>query len=225
MSATEHQFRGVAFGGFNRQDVLAYLENTFSAHNQQIWDLKHELEQAEESCARQTAALAEAELRQTQHADENSELSAALADAQERLAKASGELADARSELAALRERVGALEPDAEAFIRIKDRAASIEMEAHLRAQSVLDEAKAHAQASRERVEAWLSRVQSDYDRLRTDVDATVSHASGELERIQRSFDSVSASFDAHDDVLTALMNCCREETDGRQELIGKHGA
>ena len=51
-----HPFRGAAFGGFNRQDVLTYLENTAREAAQQREALEQQLEQqrqAAESALRQ----------------------------------------------------------------------------------------------------------------------------------------------------------------------------
>ena len=213
MSATEYQFRGVTFGGFNRQDVLNYVEQVFAEHNQQIWDLKNELKQAEETCAQQAAALAEAETRAMRSAEENSRLSAELAEAQKTNSGQTAELAEARSELDALRQKVAELEPGAEAYARIKDRAASLELEAHMRAQAILDEAQAHAKASCELVTQRLHKVWMEYDRLRTDVDATVSHASGELSRIQNALAGLTEAFVPHDDALDELMEGCRTQS------------
>lgn len=211
MSATENQFRGAALGGFNRQDVLTYVENTIAEHGRQMEKIKQELNQAEETCREQAAALGEAEARDTQYAEENQRLSTELDAAKHNLAETSAALAAAELELSALREKVKKLEPGAEAYARIKDRTASIEMEAYLHAQTVLDEAAAHAQECRSKMEDWLRNVQEKYDRLRTDVDATVSHASGELARIQNSLGGITADFAAQDDILADLFHCCIE--------------
>jgi len=212
MSTTDNQFRGVTFGGFNRQDVLTYVETTVAEHDRQIEQLKKELDLAEDKCKEQAAALAEAETRETNYKEENNRLSAELDATQNKLTEKSALLADAELALTALREKVKALEPGAQAYARVKDRTASIELEAHLRAQNILDEAEVQAKETRARLEGWLRRVQAVYDRLRTDVDATISHASGELGRVQKSLSSVTADFSGHDDALTNLFRCCQEE-------------
>ncbi len=212
MSATEYQFRGVTFGGFNRRDVLTYVESTVSEHGRQVEELKKELKLAEEANGAQAAALAEAEVRGTRYAEENSRLSAELAAAQRKLSEHAAALAGAQEELSVLQEQVRTMKPGAEAYARIKDRAASIEMEAHLRAQTILDEAEARTKTTRIRAEEWLRRVQADYDRLRTDVDATISHAAGELGRIQKSLGGMTADFSVHDDELTELLDNIRTE-------------
>lgn len=213
MSATEYRFRGAALGGFNRQDVLNYVESIFAEHNEQLWDLKNQLQQAQETCARQAEALAEAEADVARREEENARLSAELAEARTIIAEQTRELTETRMETEELRQKVAELEPGADAYARIKDRAASLEMEAHMRAQAILDETAAQARASREQTERWLRGVQETYDRLRTDLDATVFHTSGELGRIQNALAGLAEAFALHDDSLHALEKECRNRT------------
>ena len=51
MSATELQLRTSAFGGFQKQDVLSYIETTNRAHAEQVEALKRELDEAERAKA------------------------------------------------------------------------------------------------------------------------------------------------------------------------------
>ena len=44
----DHPFRSAAFGGFNRQDVLDYLEKTAAENAQKQQELQRCLEEAEE---------------------------------------------------------------------------------------------------------------------------------------------------------------------------------
>ena len=46
MSAVEMQFRTAAFGGFQKQDVLEYIDRTNREHTQQMEALRQELEEA-----------------------------------------------------------------------------------------------------------------------------------------------------------------------------------
>ena len=54
-------------------------------------------------------------------------------------------LEESRREAEALREQVARLEPDAAAYAAVKDRSAGVELEAHRRAQGVLDQANSQA--------------------------------------------------------------------------------
>ncbi|MEG0442101.1 MAG: hypothetical protein RR544_07370, partial [Oscillospiraceae bacterium] len=44
MSATDQSFRGAAFGGFNRQDVMRYIETSSKEHSAKLSQLKIALE-------------------------------------------------------------------------------------------------------------------------------------------------------------------------------------
>ena len=55
----DHPFRGSMFGGFNRQDVLTYLENTAKEAAQQQETLQQKLDEVQETAARQDADLTE----------------------------------------------------------------------------------------------------------------------------------------------------------------------
>ena len=45
----DHPFRSAAFGGFNRQDVLDYLEKTAAENARKKQELQQRLEEAEEA--------------------------------------------------------------------------------------------------------------------------------------------------------------------------------
>lgn len=205
MSEADIRFRASVFGGFNRQDVITYVEETTAEYARRIEQMQKELGQAKETGAQKSAELeqAQAECAQSMETngrltEEKNELAAELSLARSELEVQAGKLADAQRELQALREKVAQLEPAAQAFERIKERSASIELDAHVRAQRLLDETNAGIKATKTQVEQWLVRVQSSYDRLCTDMDATVSHASGELARLQQMLDGVSVGFSDH---------------------------
>ena len=55
----DHPFRNAVFGGFNRQDVLTYLENTSRQTAQQRQELEQRLETLQSTVSQQDAQLAE----------------------------------------------------------------------------------------------------------------------------------------------------------------------
>ena len=60
MSATELQFRTSTFGGFQKQDVLNYIETANQEHREKLEALRRELAEAQSavSAAEQEAAAA-----------------------------------------------------------------------------------------------------------------------------------------------------------------------
>ena len=79
------------------------------------------------------------------------------------------------------------------AYTAVKERAAGVELEAHCRAQNVLNEADGQARELRRGMEQWLGRVQLEYDALRSEVESTVSHAADQLEKAGKCLEQVNA--------------------------------
>lgn len=193
----DNKFRSAVFGGFNRQDVMDYLERTVKEHNQKLDEVNAQL----------TASREEAE-----------QARAKLARAEEQVSRLEGELAQcvqdrqAREEATALRERLDLLEPDAVAYAAIKERTASIELEAHRRAQTIVDQAQEQAEQVRRELGQWLERVERDYYDLRAQVGVTVTQASSELERVRQGLDNISLCMTNQHSALERLMQTAKND-------------
>ncbi len=219
MSVGEYRFRGSMFG-FNRQDVLKYIEAIHKDHAAQLQSLKEDLErerdqrsQVEEqgSLANEEAAAAGKdaqrckeeleqalkELRQTQSQREDLRL----------------RLQSAQEDLAALQKAADRMAPAAKAYEALKEKAAGIELDAHNRAQVIVKQGEEEAAEIRRRMADWLRQVESSYARLRSDVAATLANASTQLERTVRSLDGVNAELDAHGQRLEDIMDAGKEES------------
>lgn len=213
MSGGEYRFRSSAFG-FNRQDVLRYIEAMHRDYAAQLASLKQDLdwEKGQRSQVEEQGSLA------------SEEAAAAGKDAQrskEELEKALAELREAQSEREELRLRLKATQEDltalqtaadrmapaAKAYDSLKDKAATIELDAHNRAQVIIREGEEEAAEIRRRMADWLRQVESSYARLQSDVAATLSHTSAELERTVRSLDTVNAELSTHGDQLKDIVS------------------
>lgn len=87
----------------------------------------------------------------------------------------------------------------------MKDRSAGVELEAHRRAQGVLDQANSQARHLRQQMEQWMTRVGREYDALRTEVEATISHAADQLDKAGKCLEQVSALLSDQDVALEEL--------------------
>ena len=208
----DHLFRTAAFGGFQRQDVLTYLEQTAKEQQEKQQQLQQQLSQAQETGERQSKQLSEQGERLNALAGENQQLRAQLEELRQSLSasqaqaeRAGEELARVRGELEAARNRVAALEPDAAAYAAVKERTAGVELEAHRRAQGVLDQANSQARHLRQQMEQWMTRVGREYDALRTEVEATISHAADQLDKAGKCLEQVSALLSDQDVALEEL--------------------
>lgn len=211
MSAEEHRFRGAVFG-FNRQDVIHYIESIHRDYATQLQSMKKELEQerAQRSTVEQQGSLAGQEAaaaeKDAQRAKEE------LARLGETLRQAQSEREDLRlrlqtteKDLADLRAAAQRMAPAARAYEALKDKAATIELDAHNRAQVIVKTGEEEAAQTRREVTEWLRQVESSYVRLKADVAATLSHAVAELDRTGKSLDKVTQELDSHGQRLHAI--------------------
>ena len=218
MSENKSQFRGAAFGGFHRQDVLDYLAMIDTEHRSQMEACQSEL--AAESAAREEAQreLEQEKQEAAQRKDElervredRDSLQIRLQELEARRQDTQDALETAQEELCRLREQVAELEPAAIAYERLKERAASIELDAHERAQVALDKAQEDREALREETIRWVARVKARYETFRGDVEGILFQSTRELERIREAFHQISQELGSHEESLEALMSACQD--------------
>lgn len=183
MDTVIQKFR-TALGGFNRRDVQEYLEQTAAAHRQELAQLQERLEQAEGRNAELEAALSGAESEKSGAAAEEAKVRASLETSTRTLSKLRGELSQtesklvvAKKELERLQAQVGTLEPMAASYAKLKDRVATVELDAHRKAQDTVDEAQAEAERIRTDTQLWLDGVLEQYGKLRRGMDALLEQA------------------------------------------------
>lgn len=208
----DHPFRSAAFGGFNRQDVLDYLEKTAAENAKKQQELQQRLEEAEEGRRKLASQESDQEERvsilnrdRESLSQQLEQVKAVLEASREREEAQSRELEELCRERDSLRRRVAELEPGAAAYTAVKERAAGVELEAHCRAQNVLDEADGQVRELRRSMEQWLSRVQLEYDALRSEVESTVSHAADQLEKAGKCLEQVTVLLADQDMALEEL--------------------
>lgn len=204
MSAGEYRFRG-SFFGFNRQDVIHYIEAIHRDYAAQLASSKQDLErernqrsQVEEqgSLASEEAVAAGKDAQRSK--EELGRVLNELQEVQRQREELRLKLKAAQEDLAALQTAADRMAPAARAYESLKEKAAGIELDAHNRAQAIIREGEAEAAQTRQKVADWLRQVESSYGRLRSDVAATLAHAGGELERTIRSLDAVTAELESH---------------------------
>ena len=203
MDTVIQKFR-TALGGFNRRDVQEYLEQTAAAHRQELAQLQERLELAEERSAELEAALSGAESEKSGAAAEEAKVRASLETSTRTLSKLRGELSQtesklmvAKKELERLQTQVGTLEPMAASYAKLKDRVATVELDAHRKAQDTVSQAQEEAERIRSETRDWLKSVLAQYDTLRQGMD-------GLLEQVQL-LSRGSESLGALDDAARAL--------------------
>ena len=208
----DHPFRTAAVGGFNRQDVLTYLEAAAKKAEEEQRRGQMQVEHANEAADRAEEALRESRTRlgelTAQSEQQKTELEAANRELAELRAAREAELTELealREENEQLKEQVEHLRPSAEAYDGLKDRTAGLELEAHQRAQRIEDEAAEQVRRIHHQMELWIQRVQREYDMLRTQVEATVSHAAEQIDRAGKSLNQVNTLINDQEIELESL--------------------
>ena len=205
MNENEFQFRTAALGGFHKQDVLRYLERSAKEHREKTAELERELAGVKADKARLEEEKGEMERRQALLEEENQRLAADLADREAALADATAGKETAERQEAALQEEAEKLRPAAKAYEAVKDRTASIELEAHGRAQAIEEEGRQKAKKHQQELVDWSAQLQAAYHRLRSDMDATLVHAIRELERAGQSLEGLSGELVVQDEALKII--------------------
>lgn len=226
----DQQFRNAAFGGFHKQDVLNYLEKSAQRHSEEVKQLQEELARARAEVERlsaleeeHSAALRELREREeslgqtcdglrrdlSQAQEEHSRAAAALRAAQAESSQALEEtrknLEAREAENARLRAENARLRPDAEAYRAVKERTAGIELDAHRRAQGVLDQAQDQAKTLKGQYEQWLQRARRDYEQLRREMDRALAQAGEQLGGAARGLEQISQKMREQDAQFEAV--------------------
>ena len=192
-----YSFKSVAFGGFDKQDVVRYLEQS----SEKAAAAQRELE-AENEALRKEAEERTAELETLRGQIE--ELTAQRDRLQEQLeteAAARADLEPLRAlekDVARITAERDALRPDAESYARFRERLGAIECEARNRADDLEEEAAAQ---TRRTVETF----QSQYLRLMSAFEATAGHVNSELRKIEVSLSQLPRALDQTGSELNEL--------------------
>ena len=208
-----YSFKSVAFGGFDKQDVVRYLEQA----SEKAAAAQRKLEEENEPLRTQVAEQAE-QLDQLRAQLEE------LTGERDALQMKLGEESAARADLEPLRlleqdvarltaER-DALKPDAESYARFRERLGAIECEARNRADDLEEEAAAQ---TRRTVEAF----RSEYLRLMSAFESTAGHVNGELRKIEVTLSQLPRALDQTGSELNELSAWLEKKTEKKPEGKG----
>ena len=183
MDPVIQKFRG-AVGGFNRRDVLQYIEQMSNNHRKEMVELQKELTRCEGARRHLQETLTGLEDEKGSVAAEEARVRASLEESTATLTRLRGELAQteeklyaSRSELERLQGLVSELAPMARSYEELKDRVAIVELDAHRKAQATIDEANAQAEEIRAAARQWVEDVLARYEGMRAAVDGLMESA------------------------------------------------
>ena len=165
-----YPIKSVTFGGFDKQDVIRYIEQAA----QQAAAAQQTLQDENENLRKQAEALS-AELS-TLRAQVSS-----LSAERDRLQEALGRESASRQQLESLKpleSEVARLRPDAEAYAQFRERIGAIECEARKRAADL-------ELATVNQLQKTVDLFREQYQTLMSTFDSTAGHVNGELRQVE----------------------------------------
>ena len=165
-----YPIKSVTFGGFDKQDVIRYIEQT-----------------AQQAAAAQQTLQAENENLRKQVTDLTTELSylraqfSSLSAERDHLQETLSQESSSRQQLEALKPleaEVARLRPDAEAYAQFREHIGAIECEARKRAADLEDEANA-------RMRQVVDQFRAQYQTLMSTFETTAAYVNGELRKVE----------------------------------------
>lgn len=189
--------KSVTFGGFDKQDVVRYIEQAAAAQKALQEENDHLREQLTALTEQSDTLRAQLETLTAEHTRLQDELSRETA------------LRQDLERLKPLESEVERLRPDAEAYAQFRERIGAIECEARKRAADL--ELEAQNQMRR-----TVELFQTQYQSLMTTFEAAASHVNSELRKVEvnltqlpRTMDQTGAEFKA----LAARLEQSKEKT------------
>ena len=174
-------FKSVAFGGFDKQDVVRYIEESAKEHAEAVRRLqaeKAELSSTLESLSAEKESLAQqlAQLQEQQQAH-----AATMEQLRTQMTAISSEAENLRETAAGAQDMASLLEdlrPDAESYRQVRYRVGTIECEAQKRAAAL----EASTMAS---LRDLLAEFRTKYQHLTSTFEVTAGHVNSELRKIE----------------------------------------
>ncbi len=210
-----HIFRG-ALGGFNRQDVTAYIERTQAESAARVEALETQIKTLEETAAAAQASLETAQAERAElerqltdmtlrynHAKNNWDAQAAAKESfRADVVQRDATVKELTGENQRLFHRVEDLEKQVAAFRQEKERVAQLELEARQRAAAVTSQADSQTAArAKGEAQAIVAEAQAQAQVLLRETE----------EQVQGTVDQYAALFDSFDTIAGHITNELRK--------------
>lgn len=187
-------FKSVTFGGFDKQDVIHYIEETARQYEETTARLEKEKDVLERETADLKTKLQEAEKQLRALIEEKQRLEAAA----QGKAQAEEALAQTRAEAESLRAEAEQLRPLAQAYQNVKEQIGDIECEARRRANTLEEQTLS-------RLNRLLAACRGEYQTLTETYATTSSHMIAELRKMEVSLTQLPRALDQVGKDLTEL--------------------
>lgn len=230
-------FKTAVVGGFNREDVLQYIEQAAKESSDKLEQLQAEAEQARDeaeklrqdnvSLSQKNAELLERLGEMTVESDKlRQEAEQARAQAEQDAGEAQklrDELQAAQNENSRLRTRMEALEQQNQEYLDSKDRLAEIELCAYRRAKEVDERAQQDAQRIRMQSAELISQVKHRLADVAGRYHAAQQRAAGEMadagKRAEAVLGGINAVVETLDEVMVGELSSGQEDAPDRPTM------
>lgn len=183
-----YPIKSVTFGGFDKQDVIRYIEQTAKNNEAAQKELLEEAErfraQIQELTAANTALRAENDALLAEKETLEAALAAAAARNQEM-----APLQGLDSKVAELEAEIARLQPDAANYAQFRDRLGAIECEARERADAL-------ERATNEQLSRTVEAFRSQYTTLMSTFESTAAHVNAELRKVEVNLSQLPRAMD-----------------------------
>lgn len=176
-----YQIKSVAFGGFDKQDVISYIEKAATEAAALQQELRNEVEELRKQ-------LSDIETERDALRTELEQAQSGRSVAEDRLAEESAirtaleplqeEVAQLRQEVEALRAERESLLEDARAYAQFREQLGAIECEARKRAADLED-------ATNARLRQTVDLFRRQYQILMSTFETTAAHVNSELRKVE----------------------------------------
>jgi chromosome segregation ATPase len=230
MTADERTFRTAAFGGFNRVDVIAFLQKTARDHKQEVDQLRSVSDKLRVECndykrQNETLIATRPNFTQAQYDELTLLLERVTREVSERDAKIATlelknfELAHVETDLVSSRTEVIALASKlAEATAQIEEvereigsignfrtRISEVETAAFRRAESIEEEARLNAQEQKSKATKAVADIHSRVGVIQEDTAASIVSTLSSLDEIRDQISSLNSLFKTLDEQFREL--------------------
>ena len=183
-----YPIKSVTFGGFDKQDVIRYIEqaakNSEDAQKELLEEAERLRAQIEELTAANAALQAEKESLEAQKETLEAELITQAAQIQEM-----APLQGLDGKVTQLEEELDRLRPDAANYAQFRDRLGAIECEARERADAL-------ERATNEQLKKTVEAFRSQYTTLMSTFASTASYVTAELRKVEVNLSQLPRAMD-----------------------------
>ena len=173
---SENRFRSSVFGGFNRRDVVGYIERS-SQEATSVREENDALRAERESLRARLPELAAA-------AEERDRLTAACTAANETVARLQAEAETREKALAEVHAKLTAAQQTVDVFEDTRARLSQLEVDAARRAVEMEKDAEQRATAVLDGCETLVQKLRDTYSAVCRDTDASAAYVRTELSKL-----------------------------------------